>query len=151
MVHCSTVPDMTVLWVSVLYLCFNYHELTSAKSTRAASEDLWKCICCSAVWVLRKLAGTQCTGEEAQVLHRFSVSWRSHLFSLCPLSSHVACQFVKHTASRKVLSSIYLDGMIWSRDLFHCVSWKPSWNPDSILQMSKHSQCTAPRGWHHSR
>lgn len=126
--YCSTVPDMTVLCVFVLYSYFNYHELTSVKSTRAASEDLCKCISCSgldAANCVRKLSGIQCIGEEAQVLHRFSVSWISHLFSH---SSYVAYQFVKYTASREVLSSVYLDWMIWSRDLFPCVSWKHSWN-----------------------
>lgn len=119
---------MTVLCGFVLYSCFNYRELTSVKSTRG---DLCKCISCSGLGAaggVRKLSGIHCIGEEAQVLHRFSVSWINHLFSLSPHSSYVACQFVKHTASREVLSSIYLDWMIWSRDLFHCVSWKHSWN-----------------------
>lgn len=73
---------------------------------------------------VRKLAGNQCVGEEAQVLHIFSVSQINHLVSLSPVSSHVACQFVKHTASKEELSSIYLEGAIWNRDLFHGVSWK---------------------------
>lgn len=110
--YCSTVPDMTVLCVLVLYLCFNYHELTSVKSNRGAREELFKWISCSRLGgagCVRKLSGIQCIGQEAQVLHRFSVSWINHLFSLSPHSSHVACQFVKYTASREVLLSICLD------------------------------------------
>lgn len=51
----------------------------------------------------RKLAEIQHISEETQVLHRFSVSWINHLVSLSPVSSHVACQFVKYTGSSEVL------------------------------------------------
>lgn len=52
---------------------------------------------CYAAGHVRKLAEIQNISEEAQMLHRLSLSRINHLVSLSPASFHVACQFVKQT------------------------------------------------------